>query len=121
MTAFSDWLRGEMDARGLRPGDLAKMTDVYPSNVRNWIAGATNPSWHNCRAIADSLHVSRSLVRELAGYVDDDAEESGEDPQLSEIVNLWASLPEYDREMLHRLAVLQRDSLEGPARSRRPG
>jgi transcriptional regulator with XRE-family HTH domain len=118
MSNFSEWLAGQMDSQGLGQRALAMRADVGQMTVKGWLTG-TRPDWHTCRQIAAALGVDRTVVREIAGYKDDDVDETvDDDPEFTELTAVWRELEQPSRTSLLVVARALRAQQQLIARQR---
>lgn len=110
-TAFSDWLKAQLEERGWNYSRLAREVGVRESNARSWVLGGNLPDWHNCRDLAVVLGVPREEVRRRRGYVDpDEAEPTPVGEKQAQLAALIQSAEEEELDMLLHIARLQRFS-----------
>lgn len=118
MSEFSEWLTQEVGRRGLSLRDLAdeitrrRQTKggVKHTTIKSWMDDYAVPTWHNAGTLAEALGVPRAYVRGLAGYNDPEDEPYDGDIEASELLAIWGSLDEFDRQVLIRSARALRDS-----------
>lgn len=69
---FADWLRGQMERRGLRQSQVAAYVGVTPAAVSRWLSGISRPDPPSVVKIADLFHERVARVYELAGHPNPD-------------------------------------------------
>jgi transcriptional regulator with XRE-family HTH domain len=86
-TDFADWLQSEMDARGLRQADLARLANLHTGHLSKVLSRERNPGVEFCRGIARAFGMTDIQVLEIAGLA-----ASSETPKYNPIVESTASM-----------------------------
>lgn len=66
--AFGEWLRQELDKRGLSQADFARRVGTSPGLVSNWINNRRVPDPASAERIADGLSMNPDVVLAAAGH-----------------------------------------------------
>lgn len=103
--SFHERLREIRELRGLQQSDLARKTELQPSAISHFEAGARKPSFDNLRRLADALDVTTDF---LLGRTDEPGTAPAGDVLYRDMQNLKASDRELAKQMVQFLAT--RDS-----------
>jgi transcriptional regulator with XRE-family HTH domain len=118
MSSFSEWLEDQMESMRIGQRELATRVGVGQTTVKGWLTGGV-PGWHTCRQIADALGLDREVVRQIAGYVDENGEEAVDaDPEFTELTAIWRELEQPSRTSLLVVARALRAQQQLIARQR---
>lgn len=102
---FGEWLRKELEIRGMIPADLVRATKLSPSYVSNLLNGNRNPGPKACMKIAKAFHLTAVDVMQAAGLP---VEKPRYSIELQELSVIFDELPEEDR---RRVLVIARSFL----------
>jgi transcriptional regulator with XRE-family HTH domain len=64
MTAFSAWLRAQLETRSLSISEFARRMGKSPTSVMLWLRGSTIPSATSIAALSEELGVPEAEIRE---------------------------------------------------------
>ncbi|MBO2464461.1 helix-turn-helix domain-containing protein [Actinomadura violacea] len=86
--SFADWLRLQMAAKGYAvdgpraggPSLLARQIGVHRATISRILKDGAIPKAATLRAIADQLHIPRSVMLDAAGVSDEERAGSGPEP-----------------------------------------
>lgn len=102
MTAFSDWLAGELARRGSNRAKLAAGIESKSQTVAAWFNEGRIPSPEFCRKVARYLHVPEEDVLRLAGHL---SGEVASDAEMPDWASMLPSLTPKDAEFVGRLVA----------------
>jgi DNA-binding phage protein len=60
---FSDWLRGQLDAKNMSTARIAKLSGVHPNTIRNYLAERCEPTLFNVICIVSALGYDLGVIR----------------------------------------------------------
>lgn len=100
-TLFADWLRAEMDRRGITITELARRMEAGTGPVSRWVTGSRIPSPAMCVRIADAMALDRDIVLAQAGH--------RPNVRPSTIVDIARQLEDTKAFYLKQLTILQED------------
>jgi transcriptional regulator with XRE-family HTH domain len=95
MTNFGDWLKEELDARNIKPVELARRADIDPGAVTRILRGERKPNPETLQAIADALKLNYEVIFRAAVGKSVPLTASN-NPAIEEILDLARQLPEND-------------------------
>ena len=101
VNGFSEWLREEMDNRGMKQADLSRLSKLTTATVSNLLNERRNPGEEACSAIARALKLPEETVFRAAGLLQP---APASDPLTEEILHLARKLPPEDIQDLIDLA-----------------
>jgi transcriptional regulator with XRE-family HTH domain len=81
-TPFAQWLSVTMQRRGLSQAEVAREVGVADAQISRWKRGQVTPSVRYLHRIAETFHVPRAHLEQMAGYPVWEAEEQI-DPSLT--------------------------------------
>lgn len=65
---FARWLTTTMQSRGLSQADVAREVGVADAQVSRWKRGQVTPSVRYLQRLAETFHVPRVNLEQMAGY-----------------------------------------------------
>ena len=92
---FSEWLRGEMEKRGLGVRDLAGLADVEPSTISRALGEERGPGHELCQKLARALDLPEIAVFVQAGLMSQTT--NPDELTLRELYGLLSELPPDDQ------------------------
>lgn len=96
---LATWLQQRLDGRSWNQSDLARALGVPPGTVQRWTKG-TIPRPEMIERIADVFAFDTKTLLQIAGYIEDDAD----DPEERSLVSIYRALPEEERKVLMEFA-----------------
>ena len=98
METFSDWLKNELNIRGMSQADLARATGFSKQFISQLINETRKPSNDACKAIADVLMLDTQYVFRIAKILPPTRNEAS--PVVQEIIQLVERIPAPDQQHL---------------------
>lgn len=103
---FPDWLRKEIEDRGMTVTELSVKMKVPPASIYRILNGERDAGDDICRGIARALGLPQDVVFYRAGLLTE-RPQYGDD--VAEIANLFDSLSEDDKDEMIKLAHMKAD------------
>lgn len=91
-----------MEARGLRPSQVARFSDVSHTMVTNWLRGA-RPTPDSVTKVARALGIPRSELMDAAGYGDEPEESPAGEIVTDGDVREFARMPKWLQRLILRI------------------
>ena len=88
---FSEWLKAEMEQRGMGVRELARQAGVSPGTISHILNGTRGPGPETCTKIARALDMPEILVFMKAGLMEETREET--ELTLRELYEILKDLP----------------------------
>lgn len=105
---FPEWLKKELESRGLSQSELARSAGVTRAAINGILTGARGPGTDLCNGIARALKIPPEEVYRAAGLLPPAPKEN---PIVKQITYLTSNLPEAEQQdilefikLRHRLA-----------------
>jgi transcriptional regulator with XRE-family HTH domain len=85
---FSEWLKNELEIRGMSQADLARDSNISAPQISRIISMHSSPGENTLRAIAHAFSYPPDFVFRKAGLLPEISEDP---PELQELRNLYLS------------------------------
>lgn len=106
LDTFQEWLQAELDKRGWKQADLARITNLDSAVISNLINSRRNPGVESCSAIAKAFNYPLDKVYRAAGLLPPEAIIN---EQFDDLLHIASQLSINDRELLIDFASLLLD------------
>jgi transcriptional regulator with XRE-family HTH domain len=106
---FISWLKAEMGKREWGIRETARKSGLSPSPISYILSNREQPTFDTCIALAQAFDIPGEDVLRLAGLL---PKPPGFNPRTSEMIGMFAELPEDDQEEMLQMVRLRRQQRE---------